>query len=107
MPRLPNMQLPNKSLEFLRDILAAPGWVKGDSPAKKAKMVYLAGKMLCDILPEPVKGADTELCKEFSLDAKHMEACKMAVTFFAEEDRVPKAGGFLNILIDTFKVLDD
>ena len=100
------MQLPNKSLEFLRDVLAAPGWVKGDSPSKKAKFVYLAGKILCDILPESDKTLPDDLCKDFTLNEKETEACKMAMTFFVEEDKVPK-GKFLNILIETFKVLDD
>jgi hypothetical protein len=101
------MVLPNKSLEFLRDILAAPGWVKGDSPSKKAKFVYLAGKMLCDVLPEVDKSIKDDVpCQDFVLDAKMTEAATMAVRFFAEEDRVPK-GKYLNILIEEFKVLED
>ena len=100
------MQLPNKSLVTLRDVLAAPGWVKEDSPAAKAKAVYLAGKLLAEVLPEPDAKKPDDLCADFTLDEKMTRACKQAVRYFVEEDRVLK-GPSLNTLIDAFKVLDD
>jgi hypothetical protein len=118
------MKLPNKSLEFLRDVLAAPGWVKSDNASKKVRAVYEAGKLLSEVLPEPT-GAPVaepnetvaafkarsapwdseESTPEFTLTTKQEEVCKQAVTYFVEEDKIPK-GRYANILIDLFKVLD-
>jgi len=101
------MQLPNKALLTLREVLSLPGWVREDSPTAKAKAVYLSGKMLVDVLPEPTKDSkDDDLCPDFTLDEKMTRACKQAVRFFCEEDRILK-GKYLNILIEAFKVLDD
>jgi hypothetical protein len=102
------MVLANKALSTLRDVLAQPGWVREDSPTAKAKAVYLAGKMLCEVLPEPLTapGSDDFPTNDFTLDDKMTRCCKQAIRYFCEEDRVLK-GKYLNILIESFKVLED
>ena len=123
------MQLPNKSLEFLRDVLAAPGWVKGDSAARKVKFAYEAGQLLSEVLPEPTGAPlppdkdsgplaarlhkeacakwDPELSTpDFTLTTRQTEVCRMALLHFLETDSIPK-GRFANLLVDQFKVLED
>jgi hypothetical protein len=120
------MKLPNKSLEFLRDVLAAPGWVKGDNGPKKAKFAYEAGKLLSEVLPEPLTLPPTITDGEsrasfaarsepwnsafdtpdFTLTPKQTEACRMAISFFFEDDKMPK-GKYSNLLVDEFHVLED
>lgn len=125
------MQLPNKTLEFLKQCLAEPGWNKEGKPGEKSKRFYLAGKCLAEVLPEqtespipPTEAAsrlnpslvrsfvstqDTwakELSSNFELDAKTFETCQVCLRFFIEEDRMPK-GLFGLKLYEAFKLGDE
>jgi hypothetical protein len=124
------LKLMNKSLEFLRDTLAAPGWSKGDNQTKKIKHIYLAGKMIAEILPEqpapPVMPQGnitlaseagqaykraveaynkTSSTPEFELDAPQFETCQTALKSFLDEGKFP-SGINTNELIEQFKLLD-
>lgn len=81
--------LTNKAIEFLRDMLAEAGWSKSDSTHLSVKRVYLAGKMLAEVLPEVDKTQLKELAKPFTLDDKMLDTCKVCISFFIKEGRVP------------------
>lgn len=123
------MKIPNKSLEFLRNCLAEPGWNKGDDAAKKHKRFYLSGKLLAELpevpdapLPMAVQEAQNNPQKakdwvknlevfnstpsaEFTVDDKSLEVIQFCLKHFIEEDRIPK-GKFGNALVDAFKLFE-
>lgn len=85
--------LPRLSVRILRNVLSAPGW------AKKTEEVWLAGKLLCEVIPEDVdeapefatKTAERAWCQEpvsLELTEKQREVCKTAVKALIAEGRM-------------------
>ena len=123
------LQLLNKSLDFLRNTLAAPGWNSGDNQTTKIKRIYQAGKLLAETLPEPPpspvlpdklvvgtaaavayqaeeKAWADGLSPEFELDQPAFDCCTFALkAFIGDENRFP-SGKHTNELIEKFKLLD-
>lgn len=122
------MNLPYKSLEFLRTCLAEAGWNKEGNTAEKFKRFYQAGKLLAEILPElpdaplPPSTKDMQAdptlsrtflksvdaynntpCPDFELDDKSLACCQVCIRFFIDESRLPQ-GKFSNILYDALKL---
>lgn len=124
------MQLPNKSLEFLRTCLAETGWNKDDDKAKVMKRYYVASKLVAEVLPEvpdlelPPSQSEVQadprvaklyslkmeqvyktLCADFTLDEKQFAVVQTCLKFFIGDARVPHGAPGL-ALVDTFKLLD-
>lgn len=122
------MNMPYKSLEFLRVCLAEAGWNKEGNTVEKFKRFYLAGKILAEVLPElpeapipPTTKAMQEdptlsraflksmeiyngtLSPDFTLDDKMLSCCQVCIRFFIDESRLP-TGKYSNILFDTLQL---
>lgn len=118
-----------KAIEFLRDMLAAPGWGKHDNAATAVKRLYLAGKILAEKLPEVPQVADDVLpnrnsaqfeirawekavkernetkAPEVEFDDKMVEVIQVCLKHHMGMGQTP-SGVALNELIDAFKLID-
>jgi hypothetical protein len=118
-----------KAVEFLRDMLAAPGWNKNDNVATAIKNNYFAGKILAEKLPTVPEVPEDKLpgrnsspadlkafqdlskklgeskAPELVLEDKEEAVCKVALKWFIQEGKTP-SGVAMNELIDSFKLLE-
>lgn len=103
------IQLSNKAIELLVSMLAAPVWTKSEDSGKSIKLIYTAGKLISEILPDATREAPkddpkaydawAEECPaEFELSDKQLDACQVAVRHFSKDGACPVIPAMVELL---------